>query len=472
MEKLKMLRRYGKRALALLTSSILLLSIPFLMIGCSQKQTGFIKNKALDTKENIVLVVAGSSASMPGIDLIAQGFHEVYPNCAVEYEYLQDYSNTLPKRIASEEDRIDLFVTGNILKDSPNREYAVDLLEHASEVPLTDTLPGLVNNYSFVDDNGTTHLYAVPLGGEMRGLYVNKTLLSTLGLKVPQTRSELLAACQALLSAGYIPLEDNPSTFGHRLLFPYIANLAGRSLDVVAACDENAAEVFREPLQFLYDLTSAGYYNYKVVETETGRFIDISNEGMARSFLNITGSDGNYTKKDDIGEVAFMPASDSIMNVIEKVKEDYHSTIEYEFIIAPVTEDGGYAYISPNSGLAVSQHSLHTDWAFEFMRFFFTAENNKIYANAAHITPNTTDASEIINQKYSIPTENIGNPDNVNIGSYNLYGLIVPSLVTTCKGNNPKYCQADGSMYPFETYMDELKAAFAEQRATIEGTAK
>lgn len=461
-----------QRILALLTACALCAA---LLCGCTPKQEKYPRNTALDVSQNVQLVIAGTWTSLRGMDLVAERFHEAYPNCTVSYEYLQNYTETLPKRIQSEDDRVDLFTTGNILKDSENRAYALDLSQHQDAVPLTDTLPGLVNNYKFLDDDGTEHCYAVPLGGEMRGLVVNQTILKSLGIETPKNRTELLAACEKLREAGYIALQDNPGTFGQRMLFPYIAHLISDAdspesvRELFVTCEEGAAGVLRDPLEFLYNLTVENYYNYKFVETESGRFTDLSNEGMARSFLNIGGADGVYEKIDDVGAVPFMPASDALVPSIDKTKENYHSEIEYSFILAPVAETGGFAYMSPHNGLAVNKDSFHLDWALEFMNFFFTTENNKVFAEAANITPNTTDALEIIANKYGVPVEDVGQPEDVDVGNYNFYNLVIPSLVTTAKANNPKYMQADGTMYPFDYYFDGLKEAFATQRAALKG---
>lgn len=295
--------KVAKRGTTVIVTLLMALSC---MSGCSTKQSGYQKNTKLDTKEEVQLVIAGTWTAMPGMDLLAEKFNEVYPNCTVVYENLQDYVDNLPKRVVSETDRVDMFTSGNILPDSDYRAYALNLADYKEELPLTDTLQGLTNNYTFTDDAGTVYQYSVPIGGEIRGLYVNTTLLAKNGIEIPKNRTELLTACAKLSEAGYIPLEDNPSTFGQMLLFPYIANLANEAKDSIAACDENAAEVFRDPLEFLYNLNVNNYYNYKYIEKETGRFCDISNEGMARSFLNIIGSEGSYEKKDDVGEVAFM----------------------------------------------------------------------------------------------------------------------------------------------------------------------
>ena len=92
----------------------------------------------------------------------------------------------------------------------------------------------------------------------------------------------------------------------------------------------------------------ADYYQYKYIENEYGFFLESNDEIYARDFLNIVSEDGtNYVKKDDVGIVAFMPRTLSMGAMLEKTKADYHSEIEYEFILAPVADEGGFAYLSP-----------------------------------------------------------------------------------------------------------------------------
>lgn len=447
--------------------------------GCAKKDE-YKANKAMDTSEKVKLIIAGRTTDSRAIDIIMSKFGELYPNCSVEYERLQDFDETLPKRLVGDEDRVDMFLTSNIKKSSPLREYALDLLECSDKLKLEDTFEGLVDNFKYIESSSETHLYSVPIGAEMRGLYVNTTLLDSLGIDVPTNRTELIEACRKLSEAGYIPLEDNPGSFGQRLLFPYIAHIIvdSEEKDIVrgdvVACNENAAEHFRDPMRFLYTLSEEKYYNYKVVETEYDRFTDLTNEGMARSFLNIKGSDGVYEKADDIGEVPFMTSADSLKPDIEKAKNDYHSNIEYRFILAPVTDEGGYAYMSPCNGLAVNKSSENIDWCLEFMNFFFNSENNKLFASENNITPNTTDALEIISRKYGIPLDQINQPADVTF-DYNFFNLINPSLISVSKSNCPKYMKDDGNggytMYDFEYYMDGLKEAFAQQKALSEGAA-
>ena len=108
----------------------------------------------------------------------------------------------------------------------------------------------------------------------MRGLYVNKTLLDSFGIAVPQNISELNKACRILSENGYIPLQSNPCTFGQQLMYPYISNIIVNSGDyetkynAVNSREAGISELFREPMSVLYSFIENNYYNYKYVESE------------------------------------------------------------------------------------------------------------------------------------------------------------------------------------------------------------
>ena len=71
----------------------------------------------------------GAREENKALETVAADFTELYPNCKIQYEYLQDYSESLIKRLDSDTDKIDLFVTGNIVADSDRREYALDYMD-------------------------------------------------------------------------------------------------------------------------------------------------------------------------------------------------------------------------------------------------------------------------------------------------------------------------------------------------------
>lgn len=457
-------------------TTILVILLAFLLIGCSKAEEGYQINKKLDQKTPVTLVVAGQYTDYKALEVLISKFSELYPNCKVVYEYVQDYKNLLPKRLTSTDDRVDLFVASNIQEGSPYLEYSLDLLAEPDKLDLSQTFSGLVDNFKFRSSGETEQLYSIPLGGEMRVLIVNNTLLSSLNIPVPTNQSEFYSACQTLFDNGYIPAQSNPGTFAQQLLFPYIAHLISDSSDpavreLVASADPAAAEVFRDPLLFLYNLVKSGYYNYKKVENELKLFTKVNDTYTPRYFLNILDNGNGFEKIDDLGQVAFLPSANSSFPIFEKVKEDYHSTIEMSYILAPVSNDGGYAYMSPASGLAINKNSKNLDWCLEFLNFILYPENNILLAEGGSIVPNISTALEYISEKYGIPASQIAQPADVTF-DYGFYELINPIITDISKANNPKYMttDADGNsvMYEFEYYMDKLKQKFAEAKAKME----
>ena len=472
-----MLTSKGKRAVKAVSLLLALLLILGALCGCSSE--GYKKNASLDTSKPVKLVIAGIQRDYPAMELVAQEFSKVYPNAKVEYEYLQAFDDTLPKRLTAETEKVDMFISENILSDSKYIDDIIDYNDYKNKVSFAETFAGLTENYQRTTADGVTHQYVVPMGGEMRGMYVNVTILKSLGIEVPQNRTELLAACEKLRDAGYIAIQDNPGSFGQRLMFPNIVHgiVSGGSAakETVESASDDAAELFRDAFELIYTLNKENYYNYKKSETELNHFKDLSDEGMARSFLNIVETDNGYAKKDDMGDVPFMTAANTLISAIDKAKEDYHSNIEYKFILAPVADYGGDAYMSPTSGIAVSKHSENIDWALEFINFFYSANINKKYAEAFHCVPNTKDALEILGKSFGIPANQIGQPSDIDF-SYNLFSVINPSLVTIAKANNPKYMKDDGNggvvMYDMDYYMESLKNAFKAVREASESVVK
>lgn len=427
-----------------------------------------------DTKEKVALTIVGSSPDFKAMEDTIQDFTAVYPNCTITYEYLQDYKNSLEKRLAGDAGSIDLFMTDNIQSDSPLLSYAMDLYTCKDKLDLSDTFQPLLKNFQLLGSD-TAQLYAIPLGAEMRGMYVNKTLLEQHGLSVPNNRAALLNACEVLSKQGLIPIQGNPGNFSQLFLFPYITNLIASADDLEAtrsrinSCAADADELFEDPMQFLYSLVEKNYYNYKYVENTYGAFQDSSTDTVIKSFLNIESTDAGGEKRDDVGTVAFMPGTISMQSQLEKAIDDYHSNISYEFILSPVSDQGGFAYMSPARGIAVNKNGTHTDWTLAFLDFLFDAEHNKAFAEAYHIIPNTKDAIAYTAKAFGIPENQITNPDDIAF-DYGFYALVTAPLVDISKGNNPKYMKKDENgqtvMYDLSYYTEKLKARFTEQRET------
>lgn len=472
-----------KKLLSLLLVPAVVIAVVF--TGCTagdpsaasetESEAGYTKNTSL-SDEAVTLTLTGMTASFKSMESVISSFRSVYPNCTINYEYVQDYSKSIATRLGNN-DNVDIFITNNITADSALKPYALDLLAGDNSPDLSDTYDGLIHNFE-VTENGGTHLYAVPLGGEVRGLFVNRTLLSSLGLTEPTNYTELMSCCASLKKAGYIPFQGNPGTFGQQLMYPYICALIADSDDYsavynrVASCEAGVSELFREPMTRLYEMVSDGYYNYKTVESDLGLFTDGQDETTAMNFLNILkNADGAWTKKDDVGQTAFMPGTMSIKALIDKEKDDYHSLIDYDFILSPVTDNGGFAYLSPSSGIAINKNSANSAWAVEFLNYLFSAQVNRSFAAEENIIPNTADALGYIKTKFAVGDDHICQLGEVTF-DYVFYNIIKKALIEVSKANNPKYMQADGTMYDLEYYMNNLESAFSAQRETETSTAR
>lgn len=138
-----------------------------------------------------------------------------------------------------------------------------------------------------------------------------------------------------------------------------------------------------------------------------------------------------------------------------------------------MTDEGGCAYLSPTRAIAVNKNSADADWALEFMNYLFTEKNNKIFAEAYNTISNTKDAILYTSEKMEIPENQISELGTVTF-DYGFYKIIYNTLLQISKANNPKYMNDKGDgevvMYDFDYYMDQLSAAFKEQRKNGEAS--
>lgn len=468
------------RIIAVILCLVICLSGVCMLSACGDSGSGgYKRNKLLDTSEEITLRIASSKETWPEMDNVIAKFEEIYPNCTVFCEHIEEYSATLALRLAQEEQKIDIFRTVNIQEATEYREYALNLIsdDAKEKLDLSRTNPGIVDNFRYTGAENTQ--YAIPFGGEMRGMYVNTTLLAKYGLETPTNRAELLHCCEVLLDAGYIPLQSHPGTFAQQLLYPYICNsvVNGGNYEEMYAAIENIepgiSEYFRDAYAFLYELVEKGYYDYKRGEEELGYTFDGSS-GKAKDFLNVIQvSDDVYEKQDDIGKIAFMVDTQGFGLELAKTKSDYHSEIEYAFILSPVGENGGCAYLSPADGLAINSRSDNIDWALEFLYFFFTPEIATAFAEETGKIPNTADAL----LAYDVPADRVSDVGQMTF-SYTFYKTVTTpmlagyeDMIGISKMNAKKYMQNNGDgtyslLYTLEDYIDRLEKEFQTIKET------
>lgn len=449
-----------------------------IVTSCDGNNGKYRKNTQLDTSENVLLRIASGKEMWSEMDNVITKFEEIYPNCTVMCEYIEDYGENLVTRLNQENEKIDIFVTNNIQESSVYRNNVLNLISDESKkyLDLSHTNKGLLDNFRYTASENTQ--YAVPYGGEMRGMYVNVTLLKKYGLYVPKNRAELLHCCEVLYANGCIPFQSSNGTFAQQLIYPYICNSivnGGKYEETYAAIeniDDGISEYLRDAYSFLYEIVGKGYFDYERVKNELGYTFDGSN-GKAKDFLNIVKvSEDIYEKADDVGKIAFMPDTQAFEIYLSKAKSDYHSKIEYEFILSPVGENGGFAYLSPSDGLAVNNRSDNTDWALEFLDYFFSPEVSKQFAAETGKIPNTEDALV----SYDVSEDCISDVGQVTF-SYAFYKTVTTpmlggydDMIGISKMNAKKYMRDNGDgtysfMYTLDEYIARLEAEFAAIKA-------
>lgn len=445
--------------------------VSILFSGCSKKVATYKINKTLDTSKNVRLVVAYSIKDFQAIEISALEFNKLYPNCVVDYEYMQDFGNTLPKRLESETNTVDLVFWGNIQRYANLYGKTIDYLDYSDKVDLSGTLPGLVDNFKiFITSD---ELRNCPIGGEMRGMFVNKSFLKKFNLDVPKTKGEFIEACRIIRNAGYIPIQGNPGRVGQQLIYPlitYMINYTGRQDEIhekINKADSSLVDFLEPPLHFLYDLVKADYYNYKYIQEEFGTFLSYDDDITAKDFLGIRQQGNGYIKTDDVGNVAFMVSHNTLKLYLDRNKEIYHSNIDYEFILSPTGDEGGYAYMSPSVGLTISNKTQNLDWCLEFANFLFSEKYNTEFCENTGFVPNTAHAREYVSEKFSVPVETVGDPGQMTF-DWPFYPLLTKVIEQIVKCNNPKYFGPDGKMREFSYFMELFKENMENQREKLE----
>jgi ABC-type glycerol-3-phosphate transport system substrate-binding protein len=460
-----------------------LLAFSLLSVSCSSPAT-YSKNSTLPTDESVTLTLVGKTPTFKAMEGVIASFGKLYPNCSVQYEYIQDYDNLLPKRL-SNNDNVDLFLTtSNLTSNGAGlRDYALDLFEarDAGTLDLADTFEGFVTNFAV---NDGANLYAMPLGGEIRGMFVNKTLLASQELTVPTNWEQFLTCCSTLksnattraqnegLAAGkedhwFVPVQGNPGPFGGLLMYPYVCSLIANSDDYESAyaavndAQEGISEMFREPMARLYQLAENRYYDYGYVEDN---YYTVEDSNLAQLFLGLEKqADGTYLAPEQGGGIAFIPSTMSFKSTIDKMADDYHSSMDYDFILSPVGDESGYAYLSPSIALAINKNSPKLAWATEFLNYLMDETANTAFAKEYNILPNTKTVFETVKKTLGADEKHTCHLGQVSF-RYSFWGVMSEALKGVCKSNRAKYMQNATTMYPLDYYMSKLEASFAKYR--------
>jgi raffinose/stachyose/melibiose transport system substrate-binding protein len=149
------------------------------------------------------------------IEALNAAFMDAYPNITIERvsRSTEDLRTTL--RLALSDEEAPDVVQANNTRSDMGQYVAAGLLvpldAYAEAYGWFDRFPGSVRAAASYSDDGVVfgegQLYGLPQMGEIVGLFYNKTKLDDLGIEPPATTDDFIAAVEAALEAGEVPIQ-------------------------------------------------------------------------------------------------------------------------------------------------------------------------------------------------------------------------------------------------------------------------
>ena len=313
----------------------------------------------LDTEAAVNLDVSGFFGNFEALDQIINAFNEYYPNVTISYEQnsgakLVEYMKNNPN--------VDI-----VMVDDTNLRYS-DWTEYYVLDQLADLSAENVDVSALQDDllPYCTHdgkLACVPISLNLSGLVVNETLLRKEGLEVPTNWQEFLDVCAALKEKGYTPIQGARTMVYSELVYNMAMAELGSDPTLVEALnngEDAAVEAMEKVYSRLQTLLDEGYTDPEL----NAEYPDDNYDGAILRFFE--------------GDVPFWVCNTekfSGMKKRESKSETYSANpFDYEFVYAPLGDNGAYEYVEPWFGFAVNKNSDDYDYAIEFMRFLARSE--------------------------------------------------------------------------------------------------
>lgn len=444
--------------------ALTLISMTLSFIGCSSKDK-YKSISGLNKDEKATVKIAIPQETNKALNNISNEFMKLYPNVNIQIQYVEDYDKNavqmfkenkldiiLQKDIVYSEEKIVDDDTGEeTLTGKTTDDYFYNFAAD-NEIDFSDTTSDITDNYNHIrigdDGEEISYTYCYALGGETRGVFVNKTFLNEYGLSVPTNFTEFLSCCESLKKEGYVPIQGGGDTAAYGLGLAPAANAITHNetaLSEMKAANPGVSEYFKDTLEKLYTLATNRYFDYKAVE-QTGFYTKTNELGQVQSFLGLTADETTLeiTKPENgYGNVAFMPYLSSTSTLIQSLIDEYDLTTEFEFICSPLNDEGekSSVYVTPYYGICLNKNSENLMWLREFVNFVFHEQNNKTYASDAEIIPNTKDAMQYISDTYNVDIEkNVTLCGQIRFSSdYNGYTPIADALKSTLKCSAQKY---------------------------------
>ena len=158
--------------------------------------------------------------------------------------------------------------------------------------------------------------YAAPFDGVLAvGTLYNKKVFSNLGISVPQSYKEFIAACEKIKAAGKIPLYISGKDGWTTMLPAWLAGSYGMTPDYIEKINTNKIKlkdntIQKDSLVKLLDIKTKGYINKDFLSATWDNAQKALAKGDCAMYINLTNTMDSIVQKypdkaDDIGLFAF-----------------------------------------------------------------------------------------------------------------------------------------------------------------------
>lgn len=292
-----------------------------------------------------------------------------FPNVEIEYDLGgggQDYANKL-KAYNSSGDMPDVwFSEQNLSSVVVKAGNALDLLPYVKETGFDKmfTMPEMVAP----DKDGK--LYCVQPGADQYftpRLWYHKDIFTANNIQIPTTFDELVAVCEKLKAAGYIPMsivgKDGWTPNLHMVQTMIMAEDPQVAIDICNGDTDFTNPVVKNALERIQKLVKVGAFAPGVTNIDYGPAVELYTSGQAAMLAMFTWETGNLEKA--APDTDFFPwpsASDKV---------DPNNVIQY--------------WGAPLSGYLASAKSAHPDVAAKFA--IFCAIQDALFYNIEQKSP-------------------------------------------------------------------------------------
>ena len=380
--------------------------------GTSIDSSSFVPGLATDTAAT--LEIAGFMGNYEALDQVMNAFNEIYPNVVFTYDHnsihmLNDY--------LTNNAGVDIIMTAdqNINRPDLTEDYVADRCLDLSQENIDLSA---VRSDALAACTTDGKLLRLPAAMNPSGIVVNKTLLKDAGLDVPTNYAEFMNALAVLKDKGYTPIQGSEQhVYGELVINMAMDTLRADDtlLPALQAGDEKAAEAMLPVFEKLGAVIDGGYTDYALNST----FGSDNYDSTIMAFFE--------------GDMPFYVCNAECFSGMKKreSKSEHYSAdpFEYEFLYAPLGENGVYAYTEPWYGFSINKDCDEKEMAVEFLRFMACSDQIEKMGSIKGMPAVNTNAAD---ERYP-GIRNIANVEADYAADGSIPGTVWGSFAQVCK---------------------------------------